>query len=269
MGISERKACRFCRQSRATQRRKPADPRPDDDLRRLLRQISKQHPRWGYRRAWGHLRNQGIVVNRKKIQRLWREEGLKVPAQTRKRRRLGTSDVEAARLTAQAPDHVWALDYEFDQTVDGQIIKILNIVDEHTREALTVLVDRHIDADKTVAVLDSIVSGRGRYPSFVRSDNGPELTSYVLRDWCRLSGTGASFIEPGTPRQNPYVESFGGKLRDEVLNTEIFTTLLEAQVVIEDWRNEYNHVRPHSSLDWKPPAQYASIWTDKNQPILT
>ena len=208
------------------------------------------------------------MVNRKAIQRLWREEGLRVPTKRRKRQRLGTSTTPAGRLAAEHPDHVWALDYQFDQTLDGRILKLLNVVDEHTREALTITVDRRIDADATVAVLDRLVAERQTAPRFIRCDNGPELTANALRDWCRFNHAGTSYIDPGSPWQNPYVESFGGRLRDELLAVEAFTTLLEAQVLVEDWRIEYNTIRPHSALGYRTPAQYARAWTT-NQPALS
>ncbi|MBA2371687.1 MAG: IS3 family transposase, partial [Chloroflexi bacterium] len=223
-----------------------------------LRDLSRKHPRWGYRRAWASLRGEGWEANRKKIQRLWREEGLRVPPRRRKRQRLGISTLSAARLRAERPDQVWALDFQFDTTTDGRILKLLHVVDEHTREALAIEVARRIDADRTVEVLDRIVSARGRPPELVRMDNGPELTAHAISDWCRFGGTGASYIEPGSPWENPFVESFGGKVRDEVLAVEAFASLLEAKTVIEDWRNTYNTVRPHSSLGWKTPAAYAA-----------
>ena len=178
------------------------------------------------------------------------------------------STCPADRLAAEYPDHVWALDYQFDQTQDGRILKLLNIVDEHTREALTIEVNRRLDAEATVKVLDRLVTKRGRPPLFIRCDNGPELTANALRDWCRFTGAGTSYIEPGSPWQNPYVESFGGRLRDELLAVEAFTSLLEARVLVEDWRIEYNTVRPHSALGYRTPAQYARAWTT-NQPRLS
>jgi putative transposase len=200
-------------------------------------------------------------VNRKAIQRLWREEGLRVPIRRRKRQRLGLSTTPADRLAAERPDHVWALDYQFDQTEDGRRLKLLNVVDEHTREALTIEVNRRIDTDATVAVLDRLVAERGTGPRFIRCDNGPELTANALRDWCRFTGSGTCYIEPGSPWQNPYVESFGGRLRDELLAVEAFSSLLEAQVLVEDWRIEYNTLRPHSALGYLPPTDYAKTWT--------
>ena len=238
LGLSERWACRIVGQHRSTQRHQPIEPDRDRALRAELCRLSRAHPRWGYRRVHAVLREQGWEINRKAIQRRWREEGLRVPVRRRKRQRLGTSTCPADRLAAEHPDHVWALDYQFDQTGDGRILKLLNIVDEHTREALTIEVNRRLDADATVKVLDRLVTERGRPPLFIRCDNGPELTANALRDWCRFTGAGPSYIAPGSPWQNPYVESFGGRLRDELLAVEAFTSLLDAQVLVEDWRIE-------------------------------
>jgi putative transposase len=264
LGVSERWACRLVGQHRSTQRHQPAEPDRDRALRAELRQLSRAHPRWGYRRAHAVLREQGWVVNRKAVQRLWREEGLRVPVRRRKRQRLGVSTTPADRLAAEHPNHVWALDYQFDQTTDGRILKLLNVVDEHTREALTITVDRRIDADTTVKLLDRLVTEQGAVPRFIRMDNGPELTA----NWCRFTGAGTSYIEPGSPWQNPYVESFGGRLRDELLAVEAFTSLLEARVLVEDWRIEYNTLRPHSALGYLTPTDYARTWT-ANQPQLS
>jgi putative transposase len=260
LALSERRACRVTGQHRSTQRRTPLRGRGDDALRSQLRAFSRAHTRWGYRRAWATLRGEGWNVNRKKVQRLWREEGLRVPGRRRKRRRLGSSTVPAERLRAEHPNHVWALDFQFDQTADGRLLKLLNVVDEYTREALAIVVGRRIDADATVDVLAQIVADRGTAPGCIRCDNGPELTANALRDWCRFSGAGSSYIEPGAPWENPYVESFNGRLRDELLSLEQFDTLLEAQVLTEDWRIEYNTRRPHSSLGWLAPATYAERW---------
>jgi len=264
LGMSERRACRVTGQHRSTQRHQPlrGGGDRDDALRARLRLLSREHPRWGYRLAWATVRDEGWQVNRKKIQRIWREEGLRVPARRRKRQRLGTSATPAARLRAERPNHVWALDFQFDTTTDGRVLKLLHVVDEHTREALAIRVERRIDSDRTVSVLDRIVTDRGRPPELVRMDNGPELTANAIRDWCRLGGSGASYIEPGSPWQNPFVESFGSRVRDEVLAVEAFDSLLEAKTVIEDWRNTYNTIRPHSSLGWKTPAAYAAGWRD-------
>ena len=258
--LSERRACRITGQHRSTQRRVPTRGRGDDALRTSLRAFSRRHPRWGYRRAWATLREEGWTVNRKAVQRLWREEGLRVPSRRHKRQRLGTSTAPAERLRAERPNHVWALDFQFDQTADGRVLKLLNVVDEHTREALATVAARRINADATVVTLDQLTTARGTVPEYIRCDNGPELTANALRDWCRCSGAGSRYIEPGAPWENPYVESFNSRLRDELLAVEQFDTLLEAQVLIEDWRIEYNTKRPHSSLGWLAPAIYAARW---------
>jgi putative transposase len=224
----------------------------------------------GYRRAHAVLSREGHRVNRKNVQRVWREEGLRVPAKRRKRQRLGVSSTPADRLQAQRPDHVWALDYQFDVTATGRIIKLLHVVDEFTRESLADVVEHSIDADATVAALDKIVGSRGCHPEFVRCDNGPELTAHALRDWCRFTGAGASYIEPGSPWQNPWVESYGSRLRDEPLAIEQFDTLLEAQALCAHRRlaDRVQHLPSHSALGMLTPAEFARQWRT-NQPQLS
>src|SRR5450759_1532452 len=192
LGVSERWACRVVGQHRSTQRHEPVRAADDAALRAELREFSKDRPRWGYRRAHHHLGELGWAVNRKRVQRLWREEGLRVPQRRRKRQRLGESTVPAKRLRAERPDHVWALDFQFDQTADGRVLKLLHVVDEFTREALAMKCERRIDADATVATLDRLVAGRGRAPAHIRCDNGPELTANALRDWCRFAKAGSA-----------------------------------------------------------------------------
>jgi len=264
LGVSERWACRVVGQPRSTQRHEPK--RADDDavLRAELRKFSVERPRWGYRRAHHWLRELGWEVNRKRVQRLWREEGLRVPQRKRKRRRLGESTVPAERLRAERPNHVWAFDFQFDQTADGRALKLLNIVDEFTRQALVMLVARSIDADTVVATLERLVAER-RAPELLRCDNGPEMTAHALRDWCVLSKTGTAFIEPGSPWQNPFVESYHSRVRDELLDVEEFSCLAEARVVIGDWQEDYNCRRPHSSLGMKAPAVFAAEWASKER----
>jgi len=266
LGVSERWACRVTGQHRSTERYEPQRAGDDAALRARLREVSVQRPRWGYRRAHALLVEEGWEVNRKRVQRLWREEGLRVPQRTRKRRRLGESTVPATRLAAERPNHVWALDYQHDQTADGRVIRVLNVVDEFTREALVMHVARSIDADTTVWVLERLVAERGA-PALLRCDNGTELTSHALRDWCRFARTGTMFIDPGSPWQNAYIESFNGKVRDEVLNVEEFSCLAEARVVIEDWREDYNQHRPHSSLGMRSPARFAATLAAGIEPV--
>jgi putative transposase len=259
LGVSERWACRVAGQHRSTQRHELVRAEDDTALRAELRQFSVDRPRWGYRRAHHHLREQGWAVNRKRVQRLWREEGLRVPVRRRKRRRLGDSTVPAERLRSERPNHVWAFDFQFDQTADGRVLKLLNIVDEFTREALAMLVERNIDADTVAATLDRLVAER-RAPEHLRMDNGPEMTANALRDWCQFSNTGTVYIEPGSPWQNPFVESFHSRVRDELLDVEEFSCLAEARVVIGDWHEDYNQRRPHSALGMKAPAVFAAEW---------
>ena len=262
LDLSQRRACQIVGQHRSTQRHRPQNPDPDKDLRRRLRDFARHHPRWGYRRAHAVLRREGHHLNRKKVQRLWREEGLRVPPRRHKRPRLGVSSTPADRLHASHPNHVWALDFQFDVTWAGRTLKFLHVTDEFTRESLCDLVAYSIDADRTVDALDQLVFKRG-VPEFIRCDNGPELTANALRDWCRFTGTGTSYIEPGSPWQNPWVESYGSRIRDELLSLEQFDTLLHAQVLVADWREEYNTYRPHSALGMLTPVQFAEQWRTK------
>jgi len=257
--FSERRACRLAGQHRSTQRHEPPAPSAEDrDLRAELRRIARRKPRWGYRRAHGHLRSNGHLVNRKRVQRLWREEGLRVPQKTRKRRRTG--DPDAQWLRAECPNELWALDYQYDQTADGRMLRLLNIVDEFTREVLAIRVDRSITAEQTVSVLEGLVAERGA-PQNLRCDNGTELTAHALRDWCTASTVSIRYIEPGAPWQNPFAESFNARVRDELLNLEEFSCLAEARVLAEDWRQEFNGEHPHSALGYRSPAAFAAAWT--------
>lgn len=230
---------------------------PEEQLRRRLREISSAWPRYGYRRAWGLLRMEGWLVNRKRVQRLWRDEGLRVPPWTPKRRRLGESTVPADRLRAERPNHVWALDFLFDATSDGRPLKVLSMCDEYTRENLARRVGRSITADDVVDALDEAYRRRGA-PEFIRCDNGPELVAVAIRDWCRFLGTGTAYIDPGSPWQNPFVESFNGRARDELFAREVFDSVMEARVLFEDWCDIYNRHRPHSALGYLPPAVFAA-----------
>ncbi len=253
--MSERMACRLAGLSRSAYRRPLKGETTDDPdmaLRDWLRAWAKDHPRYGYRRAYHDARAEGWGVNHKKIQRLWREEGLRVP-QRRRRKRVGSSTVDAP--TADAPNVVWAVDFQFDADEQGRPIKICSIVDEHTRECIGGLTERSITADRLTAHLDDLVAVRGA-PAVLRSDNGPEFISEAMADWAGTR-TGLSYIPPGSPWRNGYVESFNSRIRDECLNINSFYSLLHAQVIIGDWKDEYNHHRRHSSLGYLPPAEYA------------
>jgi len=267
-GVSERRACRVAGQHRSTQR-KPRAARPVEDakLRGRLREIARAHPRWGYKMAARIVRREGWKVNRKRIQRLWRDEGLKRPPQRpRKRRRLRVDSAE--RLWAERPNQVWAIDFQFDETADQRRLKLTNIVDEYTREALAMRVGRHCTADDLLVELDRLVDLYGQ-PEGLRCDNGPELIAWALRDWCRLRHVAISYIEPGSPWENPYVESFNSRARDELLNLEDFGSLLEAQVVVEAWRIEYNTYRPHGALAGLTPSEVRAAWTTEHQTALS
>ena len=218
--------------------------------------LATQYGRYGYRRITALLRAQGWTVNVKRIERLWRREGLKVPAKQPKRRRLWLNDGSCVRLRPAYRDHVWAYDFVADRTQDGRPIRLLTIVDEYTRECLAITVARRLRADDVLAQLAALMSTRGT-PTCLRSDNGAEFTATAVREWLGRVGVQTLFIEPGSPWENGYVESFNGKLRDELLNGELFYTLQEAQILIERWRRHYNTIRPHRALGYRPPTPEA------------
>ena len=263
-GVSQRRACRVVGQARSTQRLEPLVPDDEEErLRVWLCDFSKRRPRWGWRRAAVGLREEGWRVNNKRVRRLWRDEGLRVVHRKRKKPLRGKGHVGA--FCPIRPNVLWALDFQFDQTADARTLKLLNVIDEFTRECPAILVDRNIDADKVVAILDRIAAERGA-PAYLRFDNGPEFIAAAVADWCRFNTTTTVFIEPGSPWQNAWIESFNGKLRDELLNGELFDDLLEARVVIEDWRIDYNMNRPHSSLGYLTPNKYADRWHQNQEP---
>ena len=260
MGLSERLACRVAGLSRSAYRRPLNAERgddPDSGLRMWLRDWAKKNPRRGYRMAWADLRAEGSVVNRKKVQRLWREEGLKVPVRHR-RKRVGKST--SPQVKADAPNTVWAVDFQFDATESGRALKIVSIVDEHTRECLGGMVERSITAKKLRTHLDVICAQRGVYPAVLRSDNGSEFTSEVLEQWAG-EHTGLAYIPPGQPWRNGYVESFNSRIRDECLNINSFYSLAQARLIIGEWKHQYNTKRRHSALGYKTPAEYAKTCT--------
>jgi transposase InsO family protein len=201
----------------------------------------------------------GWAVNHKRVERIWRREGLKVPAKQRKRGRLWLNDGSCIRLRPERPNHVWSYDFVADRTHDGKAYRMLCIIDEFTREALAIKVGRRLNATDVISALCDLFIVRG-IPDHIRSDNGPEFIATALREWIAAVGSKTAYIEPGSPWENGYVESFNGKLRDELLNGEIFYTLAEARIVIEQWRKYYNTVRPHSALGYRPPAPEVVSW---------
>jgi len=242
---------------------------PEDEVPLVERMVAlaKEYGRYGYRRITALLEMEGWRVNHKRIERLWRREGLKVPKKQRKRGRLWLNDGSCVRLRPERRDHVWAYDIVEDRTHDGRTVRMLTMVDEYTRECLAIDVARRITAEDVLERLTDLFIRRG-VPGHIRSDNGGEFTNHAVRSWLARMEVKTLFIEPGSPWENGYVESFNGKLRDELLNGEIFYTLLEAKVLIERWREHYNRVRPHSSLGYRPPAPEAILIRGGSAPAL-
>ena len=251
--MSERFTCRALDQHRSTQRKARSTADDEAALTAGITELARQYGRYGYRRITALLRAQGWRCNHKRVERIWRREGLKVPARQPKRGRLWLNDGSCIRLRPEQVNHVWAYDFVEDRTRDGRKLRMLNVVDEFSRECLCIRVGRRLKAADVIDVLADLFILRG-VPGYIRSDNGPEFVATAVRAW--ISGVGAktAFIEPGSPWENGYVESFNGKLRDELLNAEVFHTLAEARVLIEQWRQHYNTQRPHSSLGYRPPA---------------
>jgi putative transposase len=256
--VSERRACRVVGQHRSTQRREPV--RRDDEaaLTAAIVELASEYGRYGYRRIAALLRAQGWPVNVKRVWRIWRREGLKVPSKQPKRGRLWLNDGSCIRLRPSWPNHVWAYDFVQDRTHDGRTIRMLTVIDEFTRECLAIEVARRLRHDDVLQVLAELFTRHGP-PDHIRSDNGSEFTAIAVREWLPRLGVKTLYIEPGSPWENGYNESFNGKLRDELLNGEIFYTLQEAKILIERWRQHYNTIRPHSSLGYRPPAPAAIL----------
>lgn len=258
LGVSERRACRALGQPRSTQRRPPGVPDDEARLTADIVELATTYGRYGYRRITALLRDAGWLVNKKRVERIWRREGLKVPRRQPKRGRLWLGDGSCVRLRPERPDHVWAYDSVEDRTHDGREFRMLCVVDEFTREALAIRVERRLGSTDVLEVLAELMLERG-VPGHIRSDNGPEFAAIAVRDWIAGVGAKTAFIEPGSPWENGYVESFNSKLRDELLDGEIFYTLREAQILIDAWRRHYNAIRPHSALGWRPPAPEVRI----------
>lgn len=259
LGISERRACQVLRQHRSTQRKVPKTPDDEVALTADIIALARQYGRYGYRRITALLREAGWAVNKKRVERIWRCEGLKVPQKQPKRSRLWLNDGSCIRLRPERPNHVWSYDFVTDRSHDGRAFRMLCVIDEFTRESLAIRVARKLKATDVIDVLADLFILRG-IPAHIRSDNGPEFVATALREWIAAVGAKTAYIEPGSPWENGYIESFNGKLRDELLNGEIFYTLNEARIVIEAWRHHYNTVRPHSSLGYRPPAPEVIAW---------
>jgi transposase InsO family protein len=258
-GVSERMACRVLGQHRSTQRKVPTTPDDEAALKADIVALAIQYGRYGYRRITAMLRAVGWTVNLKRVERIWRREGLKVPARQPKRSRLWLNDGSCLRLRPEFPNHVWSYDFVEARTHDGRKIRMLNVIDEFTRECLAIRVARKLKSIDVIDLLSDLFILHG-VPGHVRSDNGPELVAKAVRTWITAVGAKTAYITPGSPWENGYIESFNSKLRDELLNGEIFYTLKEARIIIEGWRKHYNTIRPHSSLGYTPPAPEVVPW---------
>ena len=261
LGVSERRACRVLGQARSVQRYYPQSSWEEEVLRADTIRLASNYGRYGYRRITALLWAEGWRVNRKRVERIWREEGLRVPRKQPRRGRLYLNDGSCIRLRPCSKNHVWSYDFVSDRLHNGKKIRMLTVIDEYTRKCLAIRVGSSLKTDQVLDTLSDLFITE-RVPDHIRSDNGSEFTAKSLREWIGSLGVRTAYIEPGSPWENGYNESFNGKLRDELLNREIFYSLKEAQVLIEQWRRHYNEVRPHSSLGYRPPAPQAMVSSD-------
>ena len=257
-GISERRACGALGAHRTMIRHKGKRAGDEGQLRLDIARLASRYGRYGYRRITAMLNAEGWQVNHKRVERIWREEGLKVPKKQPKRGRLYLNDGSCIRLRPLYQNHVWSYDFVADRLACGKSIRMLTVIDEYTRESLAIRVAYRLSSDDVLDVLSDLFLTQG-LPDYIRSDNGAEFTAHTLRDWLKQLKVKTAYIDPGSPWENGFNERFNGSLRDECLNREVFYTLKEAQVIIEAWRHEYNHIRPHSALGYKPPSPPARI----------
>ncbi|WP_338272356.1 IS3 family transposase [Roseicyclus marinus] len=262
LGVSERRACRTLGQHRSTQRKVPCGLPDEEQLTDDIIELAREFGRYGYRMITGMLNNSGWHVNHKRVERIWRQEGLKVPQKQPKKGRLWLNDGSCVRLRPERPNHVWSYDFVQDRTHDGRTFRTLNIIDEFTKEALVIRVKRKLNSTDVLDALTDLFILRGP-PAFIRSDNGAEFIAKKVRTWIGAVGAKTAFIAPGSPWENGYCESFNARFRDELLNGEVFYTLREAQILIERWRRHYNTVRPHSALGYRPPAPESIVPIDQ------
>jgi len=255
-GLSERQACRLLNQPRGTQRYRPTQREDEDALTHAIIAAASRYGRYGYRRITALLRNDGWQVGKDRVERIWRREGLKVPQKQKPRGRLWLNDGSCVRLRPERRNHVWSYDFVSAKTYDGRTVRMLNLIDEYSRECLLIRSERRWSSAKVIEALADVMVMKG-VPEHIRSDNGPEFVARDLRKWLKTTSAKTLYIEPGSPWENGYCESFNSKLRDEFLNGEIFYSLKEMKVLAESWRVHYNTVRPHSSLGYRPPAPEA------------
>jgi len=258
--MSERRACQLVNQPRGTQRYQPTQREDEDRLSQAIIQLASQYGRYGYRRITALLKRAGWQVGKDRVERIWRREGLKVPQKQKARGRLWLNDGSCVRLRPDRRNHVWSYDFVSARTHDGRTVRMLNLIDEYTRECLMIRCERSWTSAKVISALADVMVMKG-IPEHLRSDNGPEFVARDLRKWLAATGAKTLYIEPGSPWENGYCESFNSKLRDEFLNGEIFYSLKELRVLAERWRVHYNTIRPHSSLGYRPPAPQAWMET--------
>ncbi len=260
--VSVRRACLTLGLPRSTFNYVPEESHIESPLTSRIIDLATQYGRYGYRRITALLNIEGWLVNHKRVERIWRQEGLKVPSKQPARRRLWLNDGSCIRLRALYPDHVWTYDFLLHHTHDGRKFRILAVIDEYTRQCLAIDVARRMNHETVMERLAELFTSRG-VPTYIRSDNGSEFTADNIRKWLKKIGVQTLYITPGSPWENGYIESFNGKLRDELLNLEVFDTLYEAKILVDRWTREYNHVRPHSSLGYRPPAPEAILPTEQ------
>lgn len=264
--VSERRACQLLGQHRSTQRYVSAPPLLEERLVARMNELAERHPRYGYRRIWALLRSEGFMINRKRIERLWRLEGHRVPPQRKShgQKALGGPGGSTWALQAARANDVWSYDFVAARTEDGLPLRILNVVDEFTRRCVGCRVERSIGARDIISELEQLFERHGK-PRLLRSDNGREFIAESLAGWLKGQGVTQVFIEKASPQQNAYVERFNGSMRDELLNGEFFRTVLEARVVINEWIDGYNTIRPHRALGYKTPAAFYATLHDGSQ----
>jgi len=254
LGVSYRRACRALGQPRSTQQYRLQRPKRDRELVERLHELALEHPRYGYRRITAQLNAEHWAVNRKRVQRLWRAEGLKVPTKTHKRTRLGNGENACHQRKPEHAHHIWAIDFLMEITLSGGRLKFLTVIDEYSRSCLSIKVERTMTSRDVVRELERLITLHGA-PSFIRCDNGPEFIAQSLHKFVTDATIKTLFIDPGSPWQNGYCESFNSRFRDEFLNLETFTSTLEARVLSEQWRRDYNEQRPHGALGYQTPKQ--------------
>jgi putative transposase len=259
--MSERRACLLLEQPRGRQRYRPAQREDEDALTQAIIQLASEYGRYGYRRITALLKRAGWQVGKDRVERIWRREGLKVPKKQKPRGRLWLNDGSCVRLRPAHENHVWSYDFMSARTHDGRSVRILNLIDEYTRESLLIRAERRWSSAKVISAMADVMVWKG-VPEHIRSDNGPEFVAKDLRKWLENTGAKTLYIEPGSPWENGYCESFNSKLRDEFFNGEMFYSIKELRVLAERWRIHYNTVRPHSSLGYRPPAPEAWMTTN-------